>query len=85
MGITIPVDFPGLDLYMVECNHTVADLERRIAEKAAAGEFIYEDTVRLSHMSAETVSEYLSRNAGPDSQVVFLHQHIDRKEVAEVG
>ena len=81
----IPVDFPGLDLYMVECNHTVEELERRRAEKAAAGKFIYEDTVRLSHMSAETVSEYLSRNAKPESQVVFLHQHINSKEVAEVG
>lgn len=81
----IPVDFPGLDLYMVECNHTVDELEKRRAEKIAAGKFTYEDTVRLSHMSAEVVSEYLSRNAKPDSQVVFLHQHIHNKEVTEVG
>lgn len=78
----IPMDFPGLDLYMVECNHTVDDLERRRQAKIEAGEFIYEDTVRLSHMSEETVKDYLSRNAGPYSQVVFLHQH--RKEAAEV-
>lgn len=81
----IPVDFPGLDLYMVECNHTVDELEKRRAEKIAAGKFVYEDTVRLSHMSEETVTDYLSRNAGPYSQVVFLHQHIHNKEVTEVG
>lgn len=81
----IPVDFPGLDLYMVECNHTVDELEKRRAEKIAAGLFTYEDTVRLSHMSADTVKEYLGRNAGPNSQVVFLHQHINNKEVAGVG
>jgi L-ascorbate metabolism protein UlaG (beta-lactamase superfamily) len=80
----IPVDFPGLDLYMVECNHTVDELEKRRAEKIAAGKFTYEDTVRLSHMSAETVNEYLSRNAKPDSQVVFLHQHIHNKEATEI-
>jgi glyoxylase-like metal-dependent hydrolase (beta-lactamase superfamily II) len=77
----VPVDFPGLDLYMLESNHTVDELEKRRAAKIAAGEFAYEDTVRLSHMSAETVKEYLNRNAGPCSQVVFLHQH--RKEAAE--
>ena len=79
----IPVDFPGLDLYMVECNYHVDELERRRAEKIAAGQFVYEDTVVAAHMSADTVRQYLERNAGPDSQVVFLHQH--SKEVAEVG
>lgn len=81
----IPVDVPGLDLYMVECNYHVDELERRRAEKLAAGLFSYEDTVVASHMSADTVRQYLERNAGPNSQVVFLHQHIDSKEVAEVG
>lgn len=81
----IPVDVPGLDLYMVECNYHVEELEQRRAEKIAAGLFTYEDNVVASHMSADTVKEYLSRNAGPNSQVVFLHQHISNKEVAEVG
>ena len=81
----IPVDVPGLDLYMVECNYHVDELERRRAEKLAAGLFTYEDTVVAAHMSADTVRQYLERNAGPNSQVVFLHQHINCKEVAEVG
>lgn len=81
----IPVDVPGLDLYMVECNYHVDELEKRRAEKLAAGLFVYEDTVVASHMSAETVKQYLERNAAPHSQVVFLHQHINNKEVAEVG
>ncbi len=81
----IPVDVPGLDLYMVECNYHVDELEKRRAEKIAAGLFTYEDTVVSSHMSADTVRQYLERNAGPNSQVVFLHQHMNSKEVAEVG
>ena len=81
----IPVDFPGLDLYMVECNYHLEELEKRRAEKIAAGMFVYEDTVRLSHMSAGTIRQYLERNAAPHSQVVFLHQHMNSKEVAEVG
>ncbi len=81
----IPVSAPGLDLYMVECNYHVDELEQRRAEKLAAGLFSYEDTVQQSHMSAETVSAWLAQNAGSESQVVFLHQHISNKEVAEVG
>jgi L-ascorbate metabolism protein UlaG (beta-lactamase superfamily) len=80
----IPIDVPGLDLYMVECNYHAEELKQRRADKIAAGKFTYEDTVVASHMSAETVREYLSRNAGPNSQVVFLHQHISNKEVAEI-
>lgn len=81
----IPIDAPGLELYMVECNYHVDELNRRREEKKAQGRFIYEDKVEAAHMSAETVTNWLGKNAGAGSQVVFLHQHIEKKEVAEVG
>lgn len=76
----IPREFPGLDLYMVERNHTREDLERRQEARKASGEFSHEDIVAAVHMSAETVDEWLSRNAGSNSRVVFLHGH---KEAGE--
>lgn len=78
----IPVCAPGLDLYMVECNYHVDELLRRKERKIQEGKFSYEDTVAASHMSQETVTNWLRQNAGPDSEVVFLHQHIERGEVA---
>lgn len=75
----IPVCAPGFDLYMVECNYHAGDLERRRERKRKEGKFLYEDTVEVSHMSYETVSAWLRQNAGPDSRVVFLHQHVEKE------
>lgn len=75
----IPINAPGLDLYMVECNYKGDDLERRKERKMAEGGFIYEDTVAVAHMSFETVMAWLSVNATPHSKVVFLHQHIEKE------
>lgn len=77
----IPFRAPGLDLYMVEANHTLQALAARKAAKAAAGEFIYEGRVEASHMSLETAVQWLTENADPDkSRIVFLHQHKERGE-----
>ena len=82
----IPIIAPGLDLYMVEKNYHMDELQARKERKIAEGKFTYEDNVVLSHMSAETIDNWLAQNAAPHSQIVFLHQHIDsEKEVAEVG
>lgn len=83
----IPINAPGLDLYMVEKNYVADELEERRARKIAEGKFTYEDNVVLSHMSAATVDAWLSQNAGTNSQVVFLHQHINNecKEAEAVG
>lgn len=75
----IPVAAPGLDLYMVECNYQGDELQRRKERKMRDGKFSYEDTVAVSHMSRETVTAWLAQNARPDSEVVFLHQHIEKK------
>lgn len=81
----IPVSAPGLDLYMVENNYPNEEaLRQRIARKASQGKFFYEDKVAAAHMSGETVTNWLAQNAGPHSEVVFLHQHVD-KEAEAVG
>jgi hypothetical protein len=74
------VEAKNYDLYMVEANHERAEIEARIAEKQAAGEFAYELAAAKNHLSREQALDWLYQNMGPDSQYVFLHQHRDREK-----
>lgn len=82
----IPIAAPDLDLYMIEGNYTQEGIQRRMAEKAETGEFMYESRVMESHMSMETAVEWLRENADPyKSRIVFLHGHIEKKEASDDG
>ena len=72
------VTAPGFDLYMIEANHTEQELADRIARKEAAGEFCYEYRAQASHLSREAADFWLAQNAGPNSRVIYLHQHQER-------
>lgn len=72
------ISAPGYDLYMIEANHTVADIARRAEEKRSAGKFSYEFKAALNHLSQEQAEAWLAQNAGPQSRFVFLHQHHER-------
>lgn len=65
------------DLYMIEANHTKADLEARMEEKLAKGEFAYEAAAASNHLSQEQAEDWLYQQMGPNSKYVFLHQHTD--------
>lgn len=65
--------------YLIEANHTRAEIEARIAEKQARGEFAYETGAAQNHLSQEQALDWLARNAGPNSLYVFLHQHRDKE------
>lgn len=75
---------PGLDLYLIEGNHTEAEIEAAIAEKEAAGEFCYEAAAAQNHLSKEKAMDWLSQNMRSNSKFVFMHQHVTR-EVKEYG
>ena len=68
------------DLYLIEANHTRAEIEERIADKLARGEFAYEVRAARNHLSREQALDWLARNAGPNSRVLFLHQHKDKED-----
>lgn len=74
-GTLDDVSAPGFDLYMIEANHQEAELAERIKRKAEAGEFIYEHRAAATHLSRESADAWLAWNAGPNSKVVYLHQH----------
>ena len=77
------IEAPGYDWYLVEGNYSEADIERRIAEKEAAGEFCYEARAREVHLSKEQAVEWLAENMGPDSHYMLIHQH--REKIKEVN
>ena len=66
---------PGFDLYMIEANHTEQEIAERIRRKAESGEFIYEYRAAAGHLSREKADAWLAMNAGPNSKVIYLHQH----------
>lgn len=70
-GITA-VDY---DLYMVEANYELDKLIISINEKAINGEYAYELNVLRNHLSRTDCDEWVNKNKGKNSEVVYLHQH----------
>lgn len=68
------------DLYMIEANYDEDDLEQRIIEKTAAGQYCYELYVTERHLSHTQASEWLMQNMSAKSEYVFLHQHQSKKK-----
>jgi L-ascorbate metabolism protein UlaG (beta-lactamase superfamily) len=66
----------GYDLYMIEANYDEDELQERIARKEAEGaEFIYDNLVPENHLSRKDASDFVMKNAGANSEFVFLHVH----------
>lgn len=67
------------DLYLVEANHTQAELAARLAAKEEKGEYAYERRAAEVHLSHEQAMDWLAENMGPRSKYILLHQHIERE------
>lgn len=65
----------GYDLYLVEANHTRAELGARLEAKRAAGEYAYEWAAAQNHLSLEQAEDWIYQNIGPNGRYAFLHQH----------
>lgn len=78
------IKIPNCNYYLIEANHTKAEIEARIADKLARGEFAYEVRAARNHLSQEQALEWLSRNISPEqwdrTKIVFLHQHKEKEE-----
>lgn len=72
------IEAKNYDLYFVEANYTESDLKRRIAEKEARGEYVYEYRVPYTHLSKEQADDFIYSNIGKNGQYVYLHEHEDR-------
>lgn len=76
---TLNVIAKNYDLYLVEANYDMNEIIERIREKKANGEFIYEYRALNNHLSKQQCDEWLELNKGANSQVVYMHQHVDGK------
>lgn len=74
------IEARNYDLYLIEANHTRAEIEARIEDKLSRGEFAYEYRAAQNHLSQEQAMDWLSKNMGPKSKYLFLHQHKSKKE-----
>lgn len=72
------ISAPDYDYYLVEANHTEAEIADRIQRKLEAGEFVYEYRAAAGHLSREKADAWLAQNATPGkSRVVYLHGHTE--------
>lgn len=69
------IDAPNYDLYMVEANYEDEEIQQRIAEKEANGQYCYEYQVLNNHLSKKKADEFIIANAGDKSRFVYLHEH----------
>ena len=69
------IDAPNFDLYMIEANYEDAEIQRRIEEKQANGQYCYEYQVLQNHLSKKKADDFIIANAGDKSSFVYLHGH----------
>ena len=69
------IDAKNYDLYMIEANYEDSEIQERIAEKEANGQYCYEYQVLNNHLSKQKADEFIIANAGEKSRFVYLHGH----------
>lgn len=74
------VEAKGYNLYLVEANHTTAEIEERAAEKRAAGEYCYEIRAAENHLSYEQTIDWITENMDARGIWIPMHQHIEQEE-----
>lgn len=65
----------GFDLYLLESNHTEAEIEAAVAEAMEKGEFTYRTRAAENHLSYEQTVDWLTQNMGPNSIWIPMHGH----------
>lgn len=65
----------GYDMYMIECNYEDEEIQKRIEEKKANGQYAYEIEVIHNHLSKAKCDDFIVNNASEKSRFVYLHQH----------
>ena len=81
------VEAKDFDLYMIEANYEDAEIRQRINDKKASGQYIYEKRVLQTHLSKAKCDDWIYRNAGPMSEILYLHGHKedDKDDAWETG
>lgn len=70
----------GYDLYLIEANYRDEDIQAKIAEKKAAGQYAYEMQVLKNHLSEAKCNDFLVRNMQANSMYIPMHVHVDKEK-----
>ena len=73
------IEAKGYDLYLLEANHTKAEIEEAVERAQESGEFTYRIRAAENHLSYEQAMDWLAANMGPRSLWVPMHQHKERE------
>jgi len=68
------------DLYLCEANYEDEEIQARMDAKRAEGKYAYEQRAMRFHLSKKQADSFIYRNAGPNSEYVYLHCHEDREK-----
>ena len=71
------IEARNYELYMIEANYEDEEIQQRIAEKEANGQYVYEYQVLQNHLSKAKADKFIGENAGINSKFVYLHGHIN--------
>ena len=69
------ISAPDYDLYMIEANYEDEEILQRINDKKANGQYAYEYRVLKTHLSQSKCNDWIYQNAGPMSEILYLHGH----------
>lgn len=70
----------GYDLYLIEANYRDEDIQAKIEEKKAAGQYAYEMQVLKNHLSEAKCNDFLARNMQANSVYIPMHVHVDKEK-----
>ena len=71
------IEAKGYSLYLVEANYTEGEITERIRRKQEEGRYCHEWDVLENHLSREKALDWIYGNAGPHSEYVLLHGHVE--------
>lgn len=72
------------DYYFVEANYdTDEEIDEKIRIAKENGEFTYLERVKKTHLSQLQAINWLDKNKKEDSNIIFIHQHIDKENKDE--
>ena len=63
------------DLFLIEANYEDEEIEKRIQDKKANGEYAYEYDVLKNHLSKKKCDEFIAANGHSESRYVYMHAH----------
>lgn len=72
------IEAKNYDYYLIEANHTEAEIHERMKRKQMEGVYSYEYDAARNHLSLEKANDWLAENAGEHSVIYYMHEHREK-------